>query len=1055
MTSHIVDVEKKIQSYWKDQQIFKQSLDLAKSRGYPLFNFYEGPPFASGSPHMGHLITKSIKDTVIRYKSQNGYYVPRVAGWDTHGLPLESKGQQRLQLNSRQDILNVGISKFNQACREIVMTARSDWEKTTERFGQWIDFEMDYKTMDFSYMNSVWYIFKQLYDKGLVYRGVKVMPYSTGCCTVWSNFEANQNMKEVTDPALTVKFPVDGVDHTYLLIFTTTPWTLPANLAVAVNPEFDYVYFQQGDEIHICEKNLAGPDVKILKTVKGTQLVGLRYRPPYPYYQDKFRELGFRVLPASFVTSKTGTGLVHLAPGFGADDYKTCLDAKIITKDLGPYGPPCPIDDEGKYTNEITDLKGIYVKDADKKILADLKKRNLVVKLTYEKHTYPFCWRTETPLLYRAYPSWFINVTILQDRLIANNKKITWVPKFVGENRFGNWLESVMDWCVSRNRFWGTPIPLWVNDDFTEILCIGSASELERCGYRKIDGNYVKLNHGDIKDLHRDHIDDIVIPSKTGSWLHRIDEIFDCWFESGAMPYASKNYPYCDDFMKYFPADFISESVDQVRGWFYTLNVLSTALYDQPAFKTCVVSGLVLAQDGQKMSKNKGNYSPPEEIMDKYGGDALRLYLLNSPVVAADILQFKDEDVEKIVRGFHIYLLNSVRFFIQMVDFYELTSEHKFNVSPLQRTTNIVDQWLVQRTNQYINDIHTLMSTYTLQNVYPKIYDYIQDLSNWYLKLNRSHMKAFHKSDCDRVYNSLNTLYWCLYHFVVMTAPFAPMLTESVFLDIRKYHELHRDINSVHLIQMPLSTSFIQDDLLRPFEHLTNIITMTRYLRGTLKISARRPIKELIVVCSDDTIIDGLQNLQYLLVDELNVVNLVFTNDESKYIQYTATIDHKNAGKKFRNRTGAIAKKVTELSSNEISEFMKSNKMTIGDDILSKDDIVIVRKSMYTQYHFHTSGVLSILLDPEMTNEMELMFIGKQLNRKIQDFRKELGLVISDMINMYYHTSNSQMLHILEHPDIYFKNVKMNLSPYTGQNYFAKTIFSYDDLEVEIFFTRS
>ncbi len=1073
MDKSISKREEEIQAYWKENRIFDKSLELARARGYPRFNFYEGPPFASGSPHLGHLITKTVKDSVIRYKSQNGYWVPRVAGWDTHGVPLETKGQQKLNLRTREDILKASISTFNQTCREIVLTVRNDWEKTTERFGQWMDFFHDYKTMDFSYMNSVWWVFKQLYDKNLVYRGIKVMPYSPACFTVWSNFEANQNIKEVSDPALVVKFPCESNENTYLLIFTTTPWTLPANLAVAVSSDLDYVYASVSassgvSEVYVVEAsalyNLFSPEeVKVLKTVKGSDLVGLRYRPLYPYYYEEFKDSAFRVLTAPFVSATTGTGLVHLAPGFGPDDFKVCLEAGIIEADLyspgkRSRGPPCPIDDSGRYTSEVRAYEGLYVKDADKKIISELKRRGLVIRATYENHKYPFCWRTETPLLYRVWPCWFIKVSALTERLIENNKKITWVPEFVGKSRFGNWLESGVDWCVSRNRFWGTPIPIWTDANFHEMVCVGSVAELEEQGYRRRGQELVKLSPGDIKDLHRDFIDDVVIPSKLqpGTWLSRVDEIFDCWFESGSMPYASHKFPFAlseAEFRQYFPADFISESIDQVRGWFYTLSVLSTALFDQPAFKTCVVTGLVLAEDGQKMSKSKGNYKPPELIMDKYGADALRLYLLNSPGVAGDTLLFQDDDVKKVVTNVHIYLLNVVRFLKQMVAFYEKTSGQKFRVSPQdEHFLSLVDRWLLQKTQEYITDIHTLMSQYNLREIYPKITTFVQNLSNWYLKLNRSSMKAFFLSECPRVYLSLNNLYWALYYFSVMTAPFAPFLTESIFLDIRHWCPEHSTIESVHLIQMPTHLPVsVSNDLLIPFEYLVKVINGVRYLRGTSNLPARRPLKEVTVVSSSPQVLSHLEQVKSLLVDELNIVNCHFDSQESKYLKYTVILDPKTAGKKFRHRMSEVARSLSQMPPENVLALLSGKSIQLETDVVTPDDVILQRMPLTPHLLFQSEGDISVFVDTEMTPEIELRYVAKQLNRTILDFRKELGLVLSDSIKVYYSTDSDLLRSVLSAPN-YLKN--LSLEPYTGQESFAQTTFNYFDLSAHLYFAR-
>ena len=1102
-TSLVVQKELDVQAYWKRENIFAKTLEA--TRDQPLFRFYEGPPFASGPPHMGHLITKSIKDSVIRYASMNGHYVPRVAGWDTHGLPLEAKAQEKLGVSSRQEILDLGLVKFNETCRQIVMTARSDWEKTTERFGQWIDFEHDYKTMDLSYMNRVWQIFGQLYEKGLVYRGVKVMPYSTGCSTVWSNFEANLNMKEVTDPALTVRMRLrhtnDLPPNTFFLVFTTTPWTLPCNLALAVARNLEYVLVTDIEELSgnyfLLEKSclmryfnneVSGTDSncntvyiithKVVATLKGSDLIGLSYEPLYPYYVLTGKEYpgSFTVIEGNFVTNKTGSGIVHLAPGFGADDFTACCNAGIVS----PRSVPCPIDDVGHFLPEISEYAGEYVKDCDKKIIMSLKKRSCVQQITYEKHKYPYCWRSETPLLYRASPCWFLavaspaqaedvtlrpetshqglavaspaqaeDVTLrpetshqglavsssvhveesIKDRLIKHNREIKWMPSFVGTGRMGNWLESVVDWCVSRNRFWGTPIPLWVDDEYNEVVCIRDLEELKAIGVR----NNQPVES--LTDLHRHSVDDILIPSRKrpGTFLHRIEEIFDCWFESGAMPYASDLRT--EGPIDPVPADFISESIDQVRGWFYTLNVLSTMLYDRPAFTNCVVSGLVLGADGTKMSKSKGNYSPPELVMDKYGGDALRLYLLNSPVVAAGELVFKDDEVEKIVKNVHMYLYNSVRFLHQMITFYEQTAGTgldaqpltagtgvEFLISPLSNPTSLVDLWFLQCTSSYVNDIHAKMKDYDLQPIYGLIYTYVQNLSNWYLKLNRSHMKAWTESDCPSVHQSLQTLYRCLFTFISVTTPFAPMLCESIFLDIRRYCPEHAKVESLSLLRMPTITDQDNTDLLVPFAKLMEVIPMVRNIRGSLSISARMPILSLIIISPHVDIVEALKKVSSIIHDELNIVSLTFDTNESQYVQYSLSLNAKSAGKKFGAKIKAINTTLPSLPDTLVSEFLITGSLTLHGCQLTKEDLIVNRRLSpeYSVFTFATQGDISILIDNTVTHETELIFESKQLNRKIQDLRKEAQLTLLDDVHPYVAVSgNSMISEVLDNQERY------------------------------------
>eukprot|EP01035_Chromulina_nebulosa_P017859 gene17859-23472_t len=646
--------EEVILKYWKDIDAFNTSLKL--SEGRPEFTFYDGPPFATGLPHYGHILAGTIKDTVTRYAHQTGHYVSRRFGWDCHGLPVEYEIDKKLGITGRDMVLEMGVANYNSECRSIVQRYTAEWEETVTRLGRWIDFRNDYKTMDPSFMESVWWVFKTMFDKGLVYRGYKVMPYSTACGTPLSNFEAGLNYKDVNDPAVVVSFPLINDPEVSLLAWTTTPWTLPSNLALCVNSSFDYVKIQdktRNNKIFIIlEKRLSQlfPEINkpdctderkdelytILERLKGSQLVGLKYTPLFDYFINQPN--AFRVVADNYVTEDGGTGIVHQAPAFGEDDYRVCLSNNIIGKgeDL-----PCPVDANGRYTDQVPEYVGRAVKDADNDISQALKaKGRLVLKEVYF-HSYPFCWRSDTPLIYKAVPSWFVSVEKVKPQLLNNNTQTYWVPSFVQEKRFHNWLADAKDWAISRNRFWGTPIPLWISDDLEEMVAIGSVDEL------------YQLSGVKVTDLHKEYVDNITIPSKQGKGLlRRVDEVFDCWFESGSMPYAQLHYPFenQDRFNNGYPADFIAEGLDQTRGWFYTLMVISTCLFNKPAFKNLIVNGLVLAADGKKMSKRLKNYPDPKLILKNCGADALRLYLINSPVVRAEVLKFQEEGVSDIIR---------------------------------------------------------------------------------------------------------------------------------------------------------------------------------------------------------------------------------------------------------------------------------------------------------------------------------------------------------------------------------------------------------------------
>ncbi|XP_054831699.1 isoleucine--tRNA ligase, cytoplasmic isoform X2 [Eublepharis macularius] len=750
--------EEKILQIWNTLNCFQECLKQSKNR--PRFTFYDGPPFATGLPHYGHILAGTIKDIVTRYAHQSGFHVDRRFGWDCHGLPVEYEIDKALGIKGPEDVAKMGIAEYNNNCRGIVMRYSQEWKANVTRLGRWIDFDNDYKTLYPEFMESVWWVFKQLYDKGLVYRGVKVMPFSTACNTPLSNFESHQNYKDVQDPSVIVSFPLEEDESISLVAWTTTPWTLPSNLALCVNAELQYVKVKDKNtgkifilmEARLISLYKSENEYAILDRFPGISLKGKKYKPLFNYF-IKCKENGaFTVVTDSYVKEEEGTGVVHQAPYFGADDYRVCMDFNIIQKDSVPV---CPVDASGCFTAEVTDFAGQYVKDADKNIIKALKEHGRLIHTSSFKHNYPFCWRSDTPLIYKAVPSWFVRVEHMVDKLLENNAQCYWVPDFVREKRFGNWLRDARDWAISRNRYWGTPIPLWVSDDFEEVVCVGSVAELE------------ELSGVKVTDLHRESVDQITIPSRCGKGvLHRVSEVFDCWFESGSMPYAQVHYPFENkrEFEEAFPADFIAEGIDQTRGWFYTLLVLSTALFGKPPFKNVIVNGLVLASDGQKMSKRKKNYPDPVNIVNSYGADALRLYLINSPVVRAENLRFKEEGVRDVLKDVFLPWYNAYRFLIQNVVILQLKEEGKeflYNENTVKENNSIMDKWILSFTQSLIQFFKAEMAAYRLYTVVPRLVKFVDILTNWYVRMNRRRLKG--ENGTDDCIMALETLFSVLF----------------------------------------------------------------------------------------------------------------------------------------------------------------------------------------------------------------------------------------------------------------------------------------------------
>ncbi len=686
--------EKKVLEFWKKEKIFEKSVEGRKEG--ETFVFYDGPPFATGLPHYGHLLAGTIKDVIPRYKTMKGYFVPRRFGWDCHGLPVEQEIEKAHGLSGAKSIEEFGIGNFNEKCREIVLRYSEEWKDTVLRMGRWIDFDNTYRTMDRSFMESVWWVFKQLYDKGLVYEGYKVMPFSAKLGTPLSNFEAGENYKEVDDPSLTVKFTLEKDPKTFILAWTTTPWTLVSNLGLMVGPDVDYVKIHdkvEGQNYILAKERLETyfdepENYTIIKTLKGKELEGLSYEPLFSYFADRKDKGAFRVILEEEVATGEGTGIVHTAPAFGELDFYACQRNGI---DL-----VCPVDSNGQFTEEIPEYVGLFVKDADKDIIKRLKQKSKIVRHETIHHRYPFCWRSDTPLIYRAMTTWFVAVEKVKDKMISANDNIHWTPDYIKHGRFGKWLEGARDWAISRNRYWGTPIPLWRSED-GDIVAVGSVKELE------------DLTGKDIQDIHRHFIDDLTF-TKNGKVFKRIPEVFDCWFESGSMPYAQNHYPFenQDRFDQLFPADFIAEGLDQTRGWFYTLTVLGAALFDSEAFKNVIVNGIILAEDGAKMSKRLKNYPEPGNVIEKYGADAIRLYMLDSPAAKASDLCFSERGVELELRQVLIPLWNAYSFFITYARICGWKPDKKLELE------TPMDKWIVSMLGKLIHEVEEGLDAYDL-----------------------------------------------------------------------------------------------------------------------------------------------------------------------------------------------------------------------------------------------------------------------------------------------------------------------------------------------------
>ena len=1001
-------------SRWDDIDAFKTSLKQSEEAGRPVFTFYDGPPFATGLPHYGHILAGTIKDIVTRWAHQTGHHVSRRFGWDCHGLPVEYEIYQKLGIKKQSDVLEMGIDKYNAECRGIVQRYSKEWEVTVKRLGRWIDFENDYKTMEPWYMESVWWVFKQIHEKGLLYRGFRVMPYSTACNTPLSNFEANLNYKDVTDPAVVVSFPLEEDPEVSMLAWTTTPWTLPSNLALCVNAAFTYVKVKDAktgklwivaesrlEELYpkMKKKGYKGGEFEIVEKMLGSDLKGKRYTPLFPYF--KSLKTAFVVLADDYVTDESGTGVVHSAPAFGEDDYRVCIEGGVVCKG-GEL--PCPVDANGNFTSEVTDFVGMYVKDADSDICKRLKADGRLVSKSNYKHSYPFCWRSDKPLIYKAVPSWFIKVEEIKEKLVANNLKTYWVPTFVKEKRFHNWLENARDWNVSRNRYWGTPLPIWATEDFSEMVVIGSIAQLQ------------ELSGETVTDLHRESIDHITIPSKKtpGAVLKRVEEVFDCWFESGSMPYAQSHYPFenKDKFENGFPADFIAEGLDQTRGWFYTLMVLSTAIFDKPAFKNLIVNGLVLASDGKKMSKRLKNYPDPSIVIEKYGADALRLYLINSPVVRAEPLKFKEAGVLGVVKDVFLPWYNTYRFFAQQAERIAGSTGIPFDragaAANAKASTNTLDKWVLASLHQLIKYVHEEMTAYRLYTVVPQLLKFIEQLTNWYVRLNRLRLKATGTTEED-ARTGLSTLYTVLLALARLMAPFTPFFAEWLYQALESEDVKNAsDTASVHYLMVPEYDETLLDEVIeKKMSHLQTAINLGRLVREQRTISLKKPVKEITIVHADTAVLEAVNELSAYLKTELNVRKLTLTSDEKSWCKLSAMPNSKVLGKRLGKSFGKVRKAVLALSHEQLAAYEKASEIVIEGVTLSGDDILLKRSFKGDEKIFGSAvsddGSLTLVVDVREDESIVAEGLAREVTNRVQKLKKSSGVSVGERVFAYYY----------------------------------------------------
>jgi len=987
-------IEAEILQRWQHDGTFQKSVD-GRAAGENEFVFYDGPPFANGLPHYGHLLTGYVKDVVPRYQTMRGRRVERRFGWDCHGLPAEMEAEKELKVSGKEQILQLGIDTYNDACRKSVQKYTSEWRSYVTRQARWVDFDRDYKTMDLSYMESVLWAFKTMYDKGLVYEGQRVMPYSWAMQTPVSNFETriDDATRPRQDPAITVAFrllPKAGdLGPMSVLVWTTTPWTLPSNLALAVGKDIDYAILQKGDVRYVIgaatvanyKKELDG--FEQVGSLKGSDLVGRAYEPMFPYFAG--RTNCFVVLSGDFVDTAEGTGVVHMAPGFGEDDQKVCEQNGIELV--------CPVDDRGRYTAEVPEWQGTLVFDANKDIIKTLKDRGVLLRhVTYE-HNYPHCWRTREPLIYKALPgAWFVKVTAIKDRMQEHNRTIRWIPEHIRDGQFGKWLENARDWSISRNRFWGAPIPVWKSDDpkYPRTDVYGSIAEMERDFGVKVT------------DLHRPFVDNLVRKNPddpTGkSMMRRVPEVLDCWFESGSMPFAQVHYPFENKewFESHFPADFIVEYVAQTRGWFYTLVVLATALFDKPPFQNVICHGVVLDEHGQKLSKSLRNYPDPIELFRTTGADALRWFLMSSPILRGGDLQIQKDgkQISEVVRLVLNPIWNAYYFFTLYANTDGVTAKERSD------QTAVLDRYALGKTREMVDGVQRCMDGYDLAGACQVIKDYLDALNNWYIR--RSRERFWGETSKQDQQDAYDTLYTCLVTLCRASAPLLPLLTEKVYTGLTGRA-------SVHLDDWPVASKLPFDqELVRQMDRVRDACSVGLALREHKKLRTRLPLPSVTLAGGDAS---AMAPFVHLLQDELNVKKVDFAADIAAFGGFRLQVDAKSMGPVL----GAKMKDV--LAATKTGAWkLNGDRAEIGGCTLEKGQYVLqlVPKDGITAAALSTNDVV-LVLDTNVTPALEAEGAARDFVRLVQQARKDAGLHVSDRIELWVATDAATEASLKEH----------------------------------------
>ena len=971
-----VGLEKEITNLWTARNVIKKNFDMNQDGEY--FTFYDGPPTANGRPHVGHVLTRVMKDIIPRYKVMKGYKVIRKAGWDTHGLPVELEIEKKLGISGKEQIEDYGVEKFVKECKESVFTYVSMWEKMTNQIGYWVDMENPYVTYHNSYIESVWWALKQMWDKGLLYEGHKVMPYCPRCGTALSSHEVAQGYKDVKDLTCVAKFKVEGEDNKYILAWTTTPWTLPSNLALCINKAYTYIEAKVGDEILILAKDLApkvlGEDFELVREFPGTELLGTKYEQLMPF--AKVEGKAFEVIHGDYVTLSDGTGVVHIAPAYGEDDSLVAKANGITFINL--------VDREGKFVEEVTPWAGKFVKKCDESICKWLEENNKLFKSERYLHSYPHCWRCDTPLLYYPKESWFVAMTTLRDKLLENNNKINWYPDNIRTGRFGKFLENVIDWGISRDRYWGTPLPIW-SCECGHKECIGSIEELKNKG----------INVPEDIELHKPYIDNVHLKcEKCGKEMTRTNEVIDCWFDSGSMPFAQLHYPFENKelFEQQFPAKFISEAVDQTRGWFYSLMAESTLLFDKAPYKNVIVLGHVQDENGQKMSKSKGNAVDPFEALGQYGADAIRWYFYTN---SAPWLpnRFHGKAVQEGQRKFMGTLWNTYAFYVLYAEIDQFDpTKYTLDYDKL----SVMDKWLLSKLNSMVKAVDENLGNYRIPEAARALDDFVDDMSNWYVR--RSRERFWAKDMPQDKINAYMTLYKALVTVSKAAAPMIPFMTEDIYQNIvRSVDETAPE--SIHLCDFPeVNESYIDKELEENMERVLDIVVLGRACRNASAIKNRQPIGKMFVKAEFEL----SDFYKEIIEEELNVKEVEFTDDVRAFTSYSFKPQLRTVGPKYGKFLGKIKEALSSLDGNAAMDKINAGEpLTFDFDgnevVLEKEDLLI-DMAQVEGYVSESDNNITVVLDTKLSDELIEEGFVREIISKIQTMRKEADFQVMDKI---------------------------------------------------------